>query len=704
MFEMALADEVLDAQVRHQIGLHRLATGIVQRIVALLDRVDEDLVGQLRVLEEDGEPRSWTAARLGELLREVRAINRSAYAEVQRELTDELLGLAEYEEEFQLRLLGEVVPVRLSWTRPSRHLLRSAVLSRPFQGALLREWVAGMEEGRARRLREAVRIGQVEGETVAQIVRRVRGTRAAGFRDGILQVSRRSAETVVRTAVAHVAVQAREVLYRENEDLIKGVQWVSTLDLRTSPVCRARDGKVFEPDRGPRPPAHLNALAAGTRIATERGSILIEDVRPGDLVVTHRGRLRPVYATMSKIYEKPYVLGVHLDTGGVLWTTDEHPILVRGLGWKHADQLQVGDQLFQHPEYMPEEHAAGGLLSDEPDHYPPVFDEREVFDLVDSTDARLSMLPSVDFQAHFYAVPREVEDAVVDDKLVREGDARPRQVVTDRDFGWWRRAKLLLADAAEHLALYFWAMHRVALGHPLAVHLHQGIVGLVAPMEVVGLPPLAFERSRVDGGPFSLTADADVVSPAPGVKYSHPQAVLTADFVDRLALAEVLARDQVLNGVSVGQVHGSVSWCSPTITLIVRRPAVNRVFNLAVVEDETFLAEGVVVHNCRSTTVPVLKSWRELGLDADEVPEGTRASMSGQVAADLTYGEWLRRQPASVQDEVLGASKGRLFRAGGLPMDKFVDATGRAYTLDELRRREGAAWARAGLAAGSVSV
>lgn len=92
--------------------------------------------------------------------------------------------------------------------------------------------------------------------------------------------------------------------------------------------------------------------------------------------------------------------------------------------------------------------------------------------------------------------------------------------------------------------------------------------------------------------------------------------------------------------------------------------------------------------NCRTTTVPVLKSWREMGIDLQEAPEGTRASMNGQVPAKLTYGSWLRTQAASIQDEALGATRGRLFRQGKMDVTRFVDRQGRTLTLDELRRRE----------------
>lgn len=91
---------------------------------------------------------------------------------------------------------------------------------------------------------------------------------------------------------------------------------------------------------------------------------------------------------------------------------------------------------------------------------------------------------------------------------------------------------------------------------------------------------------------------------------------------------------------------------------------------------------------CRSTVVPVLKSWKELGIDLDEVPEGTRASLNGQVPAHTTYGEWLKRQSREIQDEALGPTRAGLFRSGKVTIDRFVGRRGQTLTLAELRRRE----------------
>lgn len=94
--------------------------------------------------------------------------------------------------------------------------------------------------------------------------------------------------------------------------------------------------------------------------------------------------------------------------------------------------------------------------------------------------------------------------------------------------------------------------------------------------------------------------------------------------------------------------------------------------------------------NCRSTTAPVLKSWKELGIPLNEAPDGTRASMNGQVPEKMTYSKWLKKQPTDIQNQVLGPTRAKMFRAG-TPIDKFVNNKYNVLTLDELRQLEGLA-------------
>ena len=361
-------EAILDAQISHQIGLGRYSVGVIQRIIKLLSKVEADLVGQILKFDPNEVSGAWSQKRLEKLLAAIRTINKEAYQAISRELTSEMKAFGSYEAEFQSRTLVKLLPVQFDIVTPSSAQVYAATMARPFQGMLLKEVFDGLEPAAFARVRNAVRMGFVEGETTDQIIRRIRGRRANNYADGLTEISRKDAEKVVRTAVAHTAAVAREETYEQNANLVKGIRWTSTLDGRTTQTCIVRDG--------------LEYTTAG----------------------------------------KP-----------------------------------VG-----------------------------------------------------------HSVP-------------------------------W------------------------------------------------------------NGGP--------------------------------------------------GRIH----W------------------------------------QCRSTSVPVTKSWRELGFDVDELPPSTRASMDGQVPGKTTYFDFLKSKPAAFQDSVLGKTKGALLRRGELPVEKFFDRSGKAYTLDELRTREARAWEKAGL-------
>jgi SPP1 gp7 family putative phage head morphogenesis protein len=254
----SLNDEIRDLLIRHQVGLQRLSTSTLRKIVKLLDEADADIVAKLlaRAATLEG---SFTSQRLKYLLDALRVINRDAFVRLGKELRKELQDLARYEVEYQIDMLTRTIPVAVDIVSPSAPIIDAIVTSRPFQGALLREVVRDMERSKLKAVSNAVRLGMIEGESMEQIVRRVRGTKAMNYKDGALAAPRASAERIVRTAVNHIANAAREELFEQNDDLIKEYQAVATLDTRTCPRCAALDGKRYKvgDKRRPRYPLHL---------------------------------------------------------------------------------------------------------------------------------------------------------------------------------------------------------------------------------------------------------------------------------------------------------------------------------------------------------------------------------------------------------------------------------------------------------------
>jgi SPP1 gp7 family putative phage head morphogenesis protein len=274
-----------DFGIGHQVDLFQYSNNVVRRIIALLNRTDSDISTQLQLALEQLPAGQFTVERLEFFLATVKATNAQAYQAIGAEMTSVVRELAEYEAWYQAQLFEYVMPPQVvasvGVATVNVQQAYAAALARPFQGRLLREWYRDLERGAFERLRNTIRAGIVEGRTIEQLVREIRGTKAQGYADGILETTRRAAETTVRTAVAHTANVAREVVYAENPGLIKGVKWTSTLDGRTSAVCRARDGQVYPVGVGPRPPAHPNCRSSTVPVLKSWQEMGLAGLPPG---------------------------------------------------------------------------------------------------------------------------------------------------------------------------------------------------------------------------------------------------------------------------------------------------------------------------------------------------------------------------------------------------------------------------------------
>ncbi|AZC27104.1 Phage protein [Pseudomonas sessilinigenes] len=76
----------------------------------------------------------------------------------------------------------------------------------------------------------------------------------ANYNDCILATTNRNAGAIVRTAVQYVAIQARMETLKENSNVVQAVEWVSTLNSKTTPQRRTLDKHRFKLTEGPRPP------------------------------------------------------------------------------------------------------------------------------------------------------------------------------------------------------------------------------------------------------------------------------------------------------------------------------------------------------------------------------------------------------------------------------------------------------------------
>lgn len=257
---------LLESYISHQIWLQRTASHEAGLVIPFIQQMRDEVRDEVLKFGDD----SRTAARLNKMLRDLDASLRGIAGGWNDVLLEDLQELAKYEAEWNVKTLADNVDA--NFTTPSPEQVWSAVKFEPlalsdkpvdFTG-LLNNWT----ESEVQRLTTGVRSGFVQGMTTRQIVKSVVG---AG---GLADVSQRNAMTTVRTALAHVSNEARKQVYEKNSDIIEKYEWVSTLDSRTSTICRSRDGQKWEIGKGPLPPAHPNCRSTTSPVISSEFDFL----------------------------------------------------------------------------------------------------------------------------------------------------------------------------------------------------------------------------------------------------------------------------------------------------------------------------------------------------------------------------------------------------------------------------------------------
>jgi SPP1 gp7 family putative phage head morphogenesis protein len=242
--------DIFDATIRHRIALERYSTQDARTVLEYLEELRLDIQARL------SRATPGRKAQLERLLDDVADIHAATYRKINREITGRWKERAGQEAVFQADKLGAAANaaesgagVQLTISKLTTDAAYQAALARPMEGAQLKDWLKGLATGSRGRLDRALTISWTEGESLDRATRRIRET---------IEINKRSARTLVRTANTHISNAVQQASAEANADIVKEVEWRSTLDSRTSDICRSRDGKRYPVNEGPRPPAHPN--------------------------------------------------------------------------------------------------------------------------------------------------------------------------------------------------------------------------------------------------------------------------------------------------------------------------------------------------------------------------------------------------------------------------------------------------------------
>ena len=322
------------ALYRNAVDLNRFSNGVARRIALAYNDLILEAVAQLRELDEIAptealEPRlrrgssvaaSARSARLSAILRQLKE-SLEGWAGFSTAIAiEELQGLTVLQSEFVTEELRRALPIELRDQIRSVQIspqfaqsvatvdptainvvslsddLQAAVTGAPQtfsltaaqgttitlpNGKVLEKSFRGLAESQADLFAKTVRNGLLIGESTDKIARRLKGRLRFGQRGSVRQMAQAGGEStsmanrqvmaLVRTSVNQVANEASQQVYEANQDVTPRYQYVSTLDSKTSPICRALDGQEFEYGKGPKPPQHFNCRSTTVPVIDYEG-------------------------------------------------------------------------------------------------------------------------------------------------------------------------------------------------------------------------------------------------------------------------------------------------------------------------------------------------------------------------------------------------------------------------------------------------
>ena len=674
-----MSNPFLDQYITHNIYTQRLGSHNANQFDEFIKRADRIIRDILSTAGDTIESKKTLNAIIKQLGEELAPV----YGDYSRLLISNLEELAETETPWNVNALGRGVDANIK--APSTEQVIASAFSRPMAygntSLLISELMKNFTALETRKVQNAIRQGWYESQTVSQMVQTIRGTRANKFKDGILATTTRNAQTIARTATNHIANQTRQSVLESNDRLLVGVEWVSTLDSRTSSVCRIRDGQVYPVKKGPRPPAHPSCFTGDTSVTT--------------------------CSDISNVYKRSYkgaIIDIATKSGRSISVTPNHPILT-GRGWVKAGDINCTDQLACiKDKTLIVKHYKNSVKSTFSDLFSslnvsvnplsitdcPTAPEDFHGDVTDSKVGIINfdLLPWGDFVKSLRKDAKNISfvtGKTVNFTFLRDSSFNPlfKGCLSSLGglVGVGGKCRDLLRSASVHSGLL--------LLRPISKRSVFGLENSYNRLRSTFKPDMLRDAvctntgfvSSVYGFKFigsKLNFFRVEVSNAIGFKNSKDRLFTTAERLPDCFHGHVVdgaELDDVLD-ISVRKFDGHV-------------------YNLEN-KDNWYLANGIIAHNCRSTTSPKVKP--EFSLFSGQETRASVGATGGKTTQATNYYSWLKTQSASFQDEVLGKTKGQIFRNAGLDTDEFRKLVSNNFdqplTIAQIRAKEPAIWER----------
>ena len=239
-----LAQQIADHQARLQVIGANWGEVINNALDATEKKFLAELTKKLKNFDYSANTKK-TLDQLEKITKKLSEIREKALSEAREEIERQAHELAENEAKWGKKVTKEMTGEK-KLKDPSETLLGRVVSYSLSSGKTLNQWFQNIAESDFSRLQAFIQNGFSSGLTIQEMISGIIGTAEGNYLDGIFNTTRNEAENISRTLCNGIANSAKEAFYQANDDVITGVEILSTLDGRTCPVCASLDRKRYK--------------------------------------------------------------------------------------------------------------------------------------------------------------------------------------------------------------------------------------------------------------------------------------------------------------------------------------------------------------------------------------------------------------------------------------------------------------------------
>lgn len=247
---MSINKDLLNADIKNQIDILRYESRLTKDVDSILKELEKDLIKKIK----NGKLKSGRQKqRFNKLLNETTALIESQYVNINTFTYKENIELIRYQSDYFKNTLDKSVGFTFA-NKLTLDKAKKIAKSKLIMGSKSETWWKKQGKKYNKRFEQQMKLGLLENETIGELTTR--------FRRNVSSIQRKQAKSLVRTSVIEFSNTSKMETYKANDDVIAGIQWLSTLDNRTTVICISLDGLIW--DNNLKPVGHSTTYPGNT--------------------------------------------------------------------------------------------------------------------------------------------------------------------------------------------------------------------------------------------------------------------------------------------------------------------------------------------------------------------------------------------------------------------------------------------------------